>query len=74
MKTISKSDYYKTIGLLTLAKSHHDKLLDIEDSLCEILDEEKDSSGYSGHIGDSIWSEQYSADELLKKLEIKVED
>ncbi len=69
MKTINQSEYLQLMGLLVLAKRHNDALNQIVDAVRAITGEEDDM----GHSSDAVYSD-YSADELLKKLDIRVID
>lgn len=68
MKTeITKLEYWQIIGLLTIAAQHNEALKEIEKSLRKVTGEESEF----GHCGDAIYCD-YSADELIKKLKLKV--
>jgi hypothetical protein len=66
--TITKNEYYQLIGLLKLGQSYNAKCLDIEKAMSEIVGEKEK---FGGHCGDAIYS-NYSVDELLDKLNLKV--
>lgn len=71
---IDKPTYYQLLGLLTIAENKNKRLKEIERSIAELLDQEPEMEGYYGHISDSVWSQMYSADQLLNKLDIEVEE
>ena len=64
---ITKTDYVTLVGLLALAKDHNQQLGNIFSAAAKIT-EEKDEFG---HTADAVYASM-SANELLKKLEIKV--
>jgi hypothetical protein len=66
-KTITKNERLQLVGLLALATKHNAFIGALKDAAYEITGEEDDC----GHTSDAIYSD-YSADELLRKLEIKV--
>lgn len=69
---ITQEERWELIGLLTLAYNHHNKILELEQAIADLL--EVDGSPYMyDMISESVWSEQYSADELLEYLDIEVE-
>lgn len=72
-KVIEYKDYCIIVGLLELARSHRDKLQDIEETMAEVLDAPEEYNNYYGHISDSVW-ENYSADHLLKIMDIEVSE
>lgn len=53
MKTISKEDHMKLIGLLTVAAQHQSALEAIERAACEITGDEPQSGG---HTGDAVYA------------------
>lgn len=65
--TITRQQYWQTVGLLTLAEQHICACEQIEKALLVIT-----KGDTSGHIGDAVYS-SYTADELLSKLHITVE-
>ena len=70
MKQLPKrgsADYFKIIGLLTIAAAHCKEQEMIERSICEIVGERFEDRG---HVSDAIYS-PYDADELLDKLRAK---
>jgi hypothetical protein len=74
MRTITRPEYLQLIGLLALAQRHNAMLNEIAEAIRAITDE-RDRDGapnYSGHSFDAVWSD-YSADDLLRKLDISVE-
>jgi hypothetical protein len=68
-KQISKNEYYQLTGLLYLAKTYNRKLVDIGEA-CQELTGEVDEMG---HTMDAIYSD-YSADDLLERLHISVQE
>jgi hypothetical protein len=71
MKTeITKEEYLQLVGLLTLARQHKKMVDEIEEAMKQVIGEEADY----GHCGDAIWENDgtYTANDLLKKLKIKV--
>lgn len=66
---ISKSEYLQLVVLLTLAERHRKMVEDIQAAAMEITGETDDC----GHTCDAVWND-YSADDLLGKLSIKVSD
>lgn len=68
--TITREQYYALTGLLTLARQHNAALDTIKNAAAQITGE-LDSD--MGHTADAVYSGD-SADELLEKLEITVED
>jgi hypothetical protein len=67
--SISYSDFLKITGLLVVGIEAYKQCEAVEAALKEITGE--DPNGF-GHSGDAIYG-GYSAKELLKKLDIKVE-
>lgn len=68
MKTeITKTEYWQIIGSLTVAAQHNEALREIEKALINITGEESEF----GHSSDAIYCD-YTADELIKKLNIKI--
>jgi hypothetical protein len=70
---ITQEEYFSLVGLLTLAKVHNDALEKIEKAIVKITGENNDGYSYYGHSSDAVMN-NYSADELLDKLDIKVKD
>jgi len=70
-KTISREDYYKIVGLLTIAEQHLKVLTSVERALDAITGEGKFNRG--GHCGDATYG-QRDADDLLRVLHIEVSD
>lgn len=69
MKIISRDDYLRLVGLLTLAADHRKALDDINRSACALTGE---APGY--HTTDTVWGGyQHSADDLLHLLGMRVE-
>jgi hypothetical protein len=68
-KQISKNEYYELMGLLSLAVTYNEKLLDLAEA-CRHITQEEDEFG---HSSDAVYSD-YSADDLLERLHIVVED
>ena len=73
--TITQSEYYQLVGLLTLAASYEQKLKDIEKAAGELLDvpPESANAGYYGHVSDAVYGSR-GPDELLQLLKITVWD
>lgn len=72
---ISLEDYYRLVGLLTVAKQHNEALAVISRAAAEITGEQDDGYGYYGVTSDFIGGDgMYSADALLKQIEISVDD
>ncbi|MGI4789230.1 MAG: hypothetical protein ACRYFS_10330 [Janthinobacterium lividum] len=74
--SISRNDYLRLLGLLTLAKDHNKALSALQRSAEEITGETGDGteSGNYGHTADAIYDEgSNSIDALLRKLGITVE-
>ena len=67
---ISKTDYYKLIGLRHLATMKNKELEDLALAVSEITGEKLDDSNY-GHASDFIYSEM-TVESLLKKLDVEV--
>lgn len=77
---VSQTDRLKLIGLLTLARHHTIMLEDIERAAREIT-AELDENGEpltglgGGHTGDAVYGYgEFDADELLRRLDLKVTD
>lgn len=68
-KTITKSEYLQLIGLLKVAEGYNAMLRSVAEAVRLITGEEDDL----GHSSDAVYSDS-SADELLKKLGITVEE
>jgi hypothetical protein len=68
-KTVTKSEYLQLVGLLTLAKKHNEWLEDLRVAALAITQEADEH----GHTGDAVYGD-YSADMLLDRLNITVED
>jgi len=64
---ITPSEHMMLIGLLTLAKRNNDANRQLIASVREIIGQDGDR----GHADDAVWGD-YSAEELLEKMEIKV--
>lgn len=69
VKTISKADYYKVVGLLSVGQEHIKRAEEIAEILTKFLEEGEKF----GHASDAVYNNE-TADELLKKLDIKVEE
>ena len=67
MKQITQNQYYQLVGLLTLSKRYNAKLNDIMAAAAEITGDEVNG----GHTMDAVFND-YTADELLHKLDIEV--
>jgi hypothetical protein len=70
----TNQQYWQTLGLLALAKTHTDSLNAIESALRSVLEVKESDEGKSGigdpsHIGDALYS-GYSTRELFEKLGI----
>lgn len=70
-KEISWSDYLKVVGLFHLAHECYQKTEDIVKAVAELVDEKGDE-GYYGHVSDCIYEDINDADELLRRLAIKI--
>ena len=73
-KQISYEEYLKVHGLLVMGHEWMKEVNDVEQALGQMLEPEEYTPGGShsgGHCGDAILS-PYGADELLRKLGIKV--
>jgi hypothetical protein len=68
VKTIPRSDYYKLVGLLTIAAQHEAALKEIEKATLSITGDEE-----NGHTSDAVYGSR-TVDELLKLLKITVVD
>lgn len=66
---ITKTEYLQLIGLLTLAQANNEKQKDILKAVMTITGEVEDT----GHSSDAVYMD-YSADELLERLGIKVRE
>lgn len=74
-KSISPNERLQLIGLLTLARRHNAALVDLRSAALAITGEQ-DGDGVPddcGHTSDAIYSD-YDADDLLRRLEIAVEE
>lgn len=69
---ITREEYYQVCGLLALAKRHADAMGDITSALRGLLAED-DPTGW---VSDAVFGavDDYSADDLLKKMKIEVAD
>lgn len=67
--TITRSQYLQLVGLLTLAARHNRDLRAIEKAALEITKEDE-----LGHTGDAVYGDSHTADSLLERLSITVED
>jgi hypothetical protein len=72
--TISRTDYLKLVGLMTLAAGYSAKLRDIERAAAEITGEPDQGSGYYGHTSDTAHDREPDVDYLLERLGITVDD
>jgi len=71
MKNITNNQYLCLLGLEVLKKDYNNKLKDILSAVQNIVGEEIE--GFGGHSSDFVYSgNDYDADCLLKKLDIKV--
>uniref|UniRef100_A0A6M3LE14 Uncharacterized protein n=1 Tax=viral metagenome TaxID=1070528 RepID=A0A6M3LE14_9ZZZZ len=66
---IKKSEYIALVGLLSLAKENNKQNMAILAGVLQITGE---TDEMSGHSGDAVYSTDITADQLLKKLKIKV--
>lgn len=77
-RTIGRDDYHRLWGLLTLARQHQIALAEIEKAGAEITRETQEydgPGGLGGHLFDAMGGrDDYSADALLYRLNIEVED
>jgi len=64
---LKRSEYLQLVGLLALSQTQVKMLNEIEVAICEIIGEKP---GGGGHSMDAIYS-NYTADELLKKVQAK---
>lgn len=72
--TISESEYFSLIGLLTLAGQHLDALTDIEQSVQKVL-KDKDDKGFifdAVYAAENMKNVQKQVDQLLENLNLKV--
>jgi hypothetical protein len=69
VKTITRNEYLKMVGLLGLAGHHNRALRDIVKALREITGEEEE---VGGHTDDAVWGDE-DAEYLLTRLQIEVE-
>lgn len=69
MKRITKSQYLRLLGLITLARQHNQALTDIEKAFTQILPKGTDE----GHISDMVWASR-DLDDGLRILKIGVKD
>jgi hypothetical protein len=67
MKTITRSDYYKLVGLHTVAIEHEKALKQILKAALSITAEQDDC----GHTSDTIFGSR-TVDELIELLDITV--
>ncbi|NOQ49423.1 MAG: hypothetical protein GQ553_01990 [Nitrosomonadaceae bacterium] len=73
-KTITKATYLQLLGLFVLHKKAEAHRFAIEKAIAELVDEKPDEGGtYHGHVSDSLF-ENASVEDMLFKLEIKMED
>lgn len=72
-RTISQKEYLSALGIFELVRKYRVHILELEESLANILHEPTSDGfdSYYGHVSDSIW-ENYDLNTLLKKMEIKV--
>lgn len=70
-RIISKTDYYKLIGLRHLSTFKNQELESLKSAVVEITGEKLDDSDY-GHASDFVYQDDISVKELLRKLNIKV--
>lgn len=65
---ISQAEYLQLVGFLSLAKKHNEWLKNIAKGVRDIVGEKEEG----GHADDAVYCD-YSADEMLSKLGIKVQ-
>ena len=70
-REISKNDYVRVVGLLTLAEYHVKMCEDIQRNIAEILRVSDEGGGYFGHVSDAI-HEGHDAMTLIRKLEYSI--
>ncbi len=71
---LTKAQYYQAFGILTTIRNRRSLILELEQSLAEVLRVQSEiGDNYYGHVSDAIW-EDYSIDELLDKLGLEVEE
>jgi len=68
--TITRAEYLQLLGLTIIANRACAEIKRLIEAAQAIVGE--DSKEY-GHIDDLMWSDQFTVDEILRKLEIKVE-
>jgi hypothetical protein len=71
-KTITSLEKLQLLGLFVLHDRAEAHRLSIEKSVADIVGEEGED-GYHGHVSDSLFNKS-SVEDMLRKLEIKVED
>lgn len=70
---LTKYQFLKLTGLLTLAEHHSKKFKDIERSIAQLLDIQKDEYESYGLLSDIIYGdENFDVANLLLKLDLKV--
>ena len=75
--SLTKNEYLMLVGLLTLAKSHHDRLLELEKAIVEHLGGHwRDfTDDVMNRVSDAIYEGgEVDPDRLLERLDIVVED
>lgn len=74
--TITKREYHELCGLMVLSARHNRALREICMAAHDITGEPIDDDTWGGgHCGDEVYSTiEGSAEELLRRLEITVED
>ena len=75
--SVTQNEYLMLVGLLTLAKSHHDKLLELEKAIVEHLGGHwRDfTDDVMNRVSDAIYEGgEVDPDRLLEQLDIAVDD
>ncbi|RYX86634.1 hypothetical protein EON83_00180 [bacterium] len=70
MKTITQTQFYQLVGLLTLAQSHRTALTAIQTTVHETLGTKNESCDWPS---DAVWCDGMDAQTLLERMEITVE-
>jgi hypothetical protein len=70
---LSRSEYYHLLGLKVLADRHTVRLNEIADAVHELLEVAEDEEPGAGHISDTVYNAEFTADELIDRLKIPVE-
>ena len=67
---ITKNEYYQLLGLLLIAQNHNKAIQEVLTAMLSITKEE----AQFGHTADTVWDIDGTIDELLEKLQLKVEE